>query len=467
MKAERRCDAVWLGLILGYALFGALLRPLYGAGMSYDEAEAFYYARDLRLGYDAQPPLYFWLQWVLFGFVGETVFALGLLKAAGLALIGGALYGLLREAHPPRLAGLATLGLALLPDVLWRSQRALTHSVLTLGFTILATWLFWRALRSGRLRDWGWLGLALGLGMLSKWNYLLVPVALSLAALWLPETRRALRPAGLGLAGGIVIAMVAGPALWTLDNFERATNTFDKMGFDAAAGPPAFVMAPLAMLVTLGAVWGLLIVVAGPMAWRLRDRPGPAPQPLDRFLCGLTLTGIALLFAVMLLTGATRMQNHWLLPLAYLAAPLVLLRLLPRLAPAGQRRFAGAMAAMWIGALALLFYEGRVDPGWRGLDYARVADRISDLGGASPVATNEIRLAGILPTLLNGRAVLFLPDAPPLPEGPLVWITMPRRPSDMTAEDMATARGREVAARDSFELRRGFRDTAFDLVLSR
>ncbi len=42
----------------------------------------------MALGYNAQPPLYFWLQWGMFQIAGEGVLALALLKA--LLLWGGA-----------------------------------------------------------------------------------------------------------------------------------------------------------------------------------------------------------------------------------------------------------------------------------------------------------------------------------------------------------------------------------------
>ncbi len=467
MRAERRGDVLWISLICGYAVLGALLRPLYGAGMSYDEAEAFYYARDLRLGYDAQPPLYFWLQWVFFQVFGETVFAVGLLKAATLALFGCGLYGLLREQHPPQFAGPGVAMLALLPDVLWRAQRALTHSVLALGLTVLATWLLWRALRDERMRSWAWFGLAIGLGMISKWNYLLVPVALLITALWIPQTRKSISVRGVALAAAIASAVVTGPVIWTLANFERATNTLDKLGFDEGAIPP-LLAAPLAMLVTLAAVAGLLLIVVGMMTRSLRGRPWAPALPLDRFLGTLVVVGVLLLFAVMLVTGSTRMQNHWMLPLVYLVAPLAALRFVPRLGPPGRRRLTGWLAAIWGGAVLMLFYEGRVDPGWRGLDYAVVAESIGDNGAANAaIATNEIRLAGILPLFLAGRAVYYLPDDPVLPLGPIVWITMPKRDGDVTAKDLAQERGRTVVDETELLLPRGFRTTRFDLATSR
>ena len=470
MRAERRADLVWIGLILGYALLGAILRPFYGAGFSYDEAEAFYYARDLRLGYDAQPPLYFWLQWGLFQLIGETVFAVGLLKAATLALVGCALYGLLREAHPPALAGLGVAGLALLPDVLWRSQRALTHSVLTLGLTILATWLLWRALQNGRWRDWVALGLALGLGMLSKWNYLMVPATLLVAVVRDGRTR-SLSRRGVGLAVVIAAALVAGPALWTLAHFDRATGTFGKLGFEAQGALPAPVAAVIAMIVTLAAVLGLLALVTGVMARQMRGRSRPPMPPLDRFLWRVLVAGIGLMLLAMLVSGSTRMQNHWLLPLAYLAAPLVLLRLAPVMSPRGMRRFKLGLGAVWLSVAALLFYEGRVDPGWRGLNYARLAGTLRDAAPeGTPVVTNEIRMAGILPLFLREREILYLQDLSgptDLPGGPLLWITMPVRETDPTAEGLAQERGRMAEDTQAIELDRGFRTTRFDIALSR
>lgn len=71
----------WPAIFCGYFLVQVAIRLAFGPALELDEAEAFFYARHLSIGYSAQPPLYFWLQWGLFQVVGEGLLALALLKA--------------------------------------------------------------------------------------------------------------------------------------------------------------------------------------------------------------------------------------------------------------------------------------------------------------------------------------------------------------------------------------------------
>ena len=74
-----RC-AIWLlgGLLLYFSL-QMVMRLFTSQSAELDEAEQLLWTQDLRWGYGPQPPLYSWLQWVLFEVFGVSILALALL----------------------------------------------------------------------------------------------------------------------------------------------------------------------------------------------------------------------------------------------------------------------------------------------------------------------------------------------------------------------------------------------------
>ena len=86
-----------LGLALYFGLH-LISRVLVSPSLELDEAEQLLYLQALSLGYGFQPPLYTWLQALVFAFTGPGVFGLALLKAVLLWLTWWALAPLARPA---------------------------------------------------------------------------------------------------------------------------------------------------------------------------------------------------------------------------------------------------------------------------------------------------------------------------------------------------------------------------------
>ena len=128
-----------LGLALYFGLH-LISRVLVSPSLELDEAEQLLYLQALSLGYGFQPPLYTWLQALVFAFTGPGVFGLALLKAVLLWLTWWAMYKLARLFYKAKDALAIGLSLALFPQFLWESQRDLTHTVLLVACVALA-WL--------------------------------------------------------------------------------------------------------------------------------------------------------------------------------------------------------------------------------------------------------------------------------------------------------------------------------------
>lgn len=417
-------DGHWFAVYAAYLAAQAVLRVLIGPTLELDEAEALYFARDLAHGYNAQPPLYFWLQWGAFALLGPGIPALAAVKALLLFAFAVTVHRLLRLALPVGAAAAGVLALSLLPQIAWEAQRALTHSVLALTMSAVAALTLWQAIRGGGWRAHVAFGVAMGLGLLSKYNFALLPAGLLVAAVLDPELRGRLRPARLVAALGVAAVIAAGPAFWAFANPTVAGGSIDKLGIAATgwlaargAGLVAFAMACAAFL-TLGAVaLGALRLAAGPAT-------GPVPGVL-RWLVRGTVAGAALLLAGVLAGGVTAVKDRWLLPLLWPLVPVMAALLWLRLAGRGRRVLGGVTAGLWILAAAALPWASLRDPGWRNGDFAPLLARIPD--GAT-VVTDRTWIAGNLIHLGHRGPVLFNAAPPP---GAIV-VTEAAGPPDVT-----------------------------------
>lgn len=411
----------WPLLICGYFAFQVIWRRLLGAGLNLDEAEILLWSRHLAMGYGPQPPLYSWLQWGFLQAIPDPLLALSLLKNIALAATYLGVWRLLRSAYPARIAGPATLALFLVPQIAWDSQRDLTHSVLATALAAGTALAFWTRALPGRRGGWALVGLLTGAGMLAKPNFLVVPAAFVLAALTLADLRGRVRPAGVLLAVAIAAAIVALPLRWALAHPELAFASAHKLAMAGAGGRAA-----LAGLGALGKalvdLLALPLVVAGAILWLNRDRRVAAPwTPLERLILRAVLIGLALAVVGVLASGTTNIRRLWLLPVVYLTAPLVALRLMAAVGAGAVRglvRTVAVLAVVVVVALGVNIRYG--EPGNPSLTRAPVADVIDEVLARHPDAGLIVAapswLAGDLAYLRPGLPVVGLDDpgaAPP------------------------------------------------------
>lgn len=201
-------------LLALYILAHLTLRLLFFRNLQYDEAEQFVFVQQLAWGYSGQGPLYTWLFWGLAQVLGANLVTLTLLKMALLAALYALLYAVALRVVP-RYAGLVAFSPLLVPTFAWESLRMMTHTALLCVLCLALLLVVLRLRERGATRDYVLLGLCLGLGILSKYNFALFAAALGLAALSLPAYRVRFwdRRFLLALLGAVLLAA---PHLWWL-----------------------------------------------------------------------------------------------------------------------------------------------------------------------------------------------------------------------------------------------------------
>lgn len=245
LKPER---VLWL--VAAYCVAAMVLRVLRTEGLQADESEQVVLSQFLMLGYGRQPPFYNWLQYGVMHLFGPSIFSLTVLKN-GLLFLCCVFFGLAARQLSSRkdVSAAAILGVLSLPAVTVLSQRDLSHAVALLFCVSLFLYAFFGALTRPALWRYALTGVAIGIGTISKYNFVVVPIAALIAILPEAELRRRLFDRRL-IATIAIAALICLPhALWFLGNIHEATAcTVSEMRDDATGH---FIVDRLDGMVTL------------------------------------------------------------------------------------------------------------------------------------------------------------------------------------------------------------------------
>lgn len=362
---SRLLALVGAALLLRLAvLHGVLLDP--AIGLQVDEAQYWGWSRDLQWGYYSKPPVIAALiaaSTVLFGdaVTGVKALSMALHGATALALasLAHAMAGA-RPARAARAAWWAALIALSNPVASLLGLAATTDAPLLLCWTLAAAAL-WRLQQGDRLRDWAWLGLWLGLGLLSKYTMAVLLVAVVGVVGTRPaEARHPLGGPALMLA---VLALLLAPhlawnAAWGWPTWQHTADiTLQAHPGAEGSGWTRLGEWLAGQWLLFGPLWALLVLRrrmvarAWPATWAVSTL-----TPAQRFLLWLALP--------LLLVGAVQAvrsgaQVNWTAP-AGQALTLALALWLSAPRRRGTRRGAAMVVALHLLVLTALPLAGTV-----------------------------------------------------------------------------------------------------------
>lgn len=348
---ERSGRAV-LALLAGYFVLHVVLRLLTPSSLELDEGEQLFFSQSLSLLYDSQPPFYNWLQYGAIHVFGVSVTALIVLKNLLLFLCYLLLWRtadlMLRDKG---LAAIAALGLITINQVSFEAQRDLTHTVAALFSACLFLYAFILTLKAPSSWSYALTGLAAGIGMLSKYNFLLLPVGALIAILPSQDFRSRLFDWRI-LLTIIIGAVVVGPHGWQfIHHVDIATNrtigklvsTEENWAVQVAKGLGALALA-------LVAFWVPPLLIFWLAFGRRLNAAFAASNPMSRLIGRMWIAIVVMLVLIVLFAGATDIRPRWLVPI-FFPLPLWLCLKIEAAGPVADdalrryRRIAGAIMA--------------------------------------------------------------------------------------------------------------------------
>jgi MFS family permease len=406
-SVPQRADAARaLALVLAYFLAYVLVRVVTPGALDRDEAEIVYLTQELRLGYGTQPPLYAWLQWLVFSVFGIDRFALVILKALVLAAAYVAMYQAGRPLAGRNAALAAAASLALFPQIGWETLRIQTHSVLLTALACATLACYVALLRKPDLPRYLLLGLLCGLGLQTKYNFGVFLAGIACASLLVPEHRRVIwnrRRWTSALPAALLAMLLLLPhGIWMATHLDAAfAGTVEKMQAGVgSASYPERVLGGLASVLSAALSFialPLLVYAAVCWPWR-KEAVFQRRAAASRFFLAM-YAAFALMLAALALSGQVgTIKERWMIPLLF-SLPLALFVMAPglrtRAVCARIRRAAGVVALLW-----LLLLPARIWL-WPAFGqvvmphhpYAQLADAIRERCPAAPTVVTESLLS--------------------------------------------------------------------------
>ena len=396
-KAEGGRDlATMLGFsapfaIIAYCLALAALRLSFSPYLEVDEAE-FVGRVDFRLLYDnAHPPLFNWATRVLLTLTGWSwADALAILKYGLLAGYHYLTWNAATRLAGPRAGALALAASAFLPQIVWMSAVTLAHSIMVLAGTAAVLYCTLRALKKPGWKTYAWLGLAMSLGALAKFNFFLLLIPFFAAFAMDPQVRRLFtRP--FAWVTPAVFAATSGPsmivaALYREDSGSRIEKLYRASDF-AWLDLPHIGLDGFVSLIVMTLAWAAPAAAAWLLARYYDSKHGglraPSTTPvlgsadsaltIARILERAMLGGLALMAALILVADVTKVEERYLTPVLALLPVYLALRW-----PLGASARVVLLSAIAVYLAAFVGFWGMAEYGKHryGLPYEAVAAQI-------------------------------------------------------------------------------------------
>ena len=212
-------DIRWRVAAVGIVLFAVSLRLIYLglAQLIPDEAYYWQYAQHMDLSYFDHPPMVAWLIWLGTALVGQNEFGVRIGAFVCGLIAMGYLYALTRNLYDKSTGMRAILLFSVLPF------GFASGLVMTPDAPLIAAWaatLYYmeRALIGGRSTAWLGMGIAFGLGLLSKYTLGLLGIAALLFVILDPIARRWMKRPHPYLSATLALLLFSPVIIWNFEN---------------------------------------------------------------------------------------------------------------------------------------------------------------------------------------------------------------------------------------------------------
>ena len=280
----------------------------------------------------------------------------------------------------------------------------LNHNIILIPIWALTTFLAYQAIEERKFRAWLWLGLCVGIGILSKYTTLILPALILAYIVATPAHRSLLRRWELWLGAVVCLLVILPHLVWLARN---GFPTLQYLAADAGGEGGDTLLRHLVnpvdgVLKMLGMCASLLVAMVGGLGMPRRQMV--TLRSRDRFLLVMTLGPAALVVLLSFLTGG-EFHNEWATPFFVMLPALLLVLYYPEPTARRVNRFlvwvSGLSAAMI--AVYLAIYSGVLplaeEAQWARFPARDLAAGVSEgwqrvCGGAVPVVVGDSWLAG-------------------------------------------------------------------------
>lgn len=292
-----------------------LLRVFISPSLELDESEQMLLAQQFAWGYNAQPPLYTWIQMIFFEIFGINIFTMSLMKNILLFLSYFFVYKSTKLiTQNTFLSSIAAASMIFLPQISWESQRDLTHSVLLTTISSITFYLTMRIKYSASptyIGNYIVLGILISAGMLAKYSFAIFIFVLAVASLFDNTLRRFIVSKKIIVTFLIIGFTLCFHVMWFFEHLDLATgSTIKKLVIEEGIITSLVGLIALFKAIFLFLMPYLLFIV---LIFRKSIH-----LKKDHFLFYFFVTMIITLVLFVLYTGTTNIKDRWMQPYFFL-----------------------------------------------------------------------------------------------------------------------------------------------------
>jgi 4-amino-4-deoxy-L-arabinose transferase-like glycosyltransferase len=407
-----------LMFIGGYFLILFTLRITLFPGASEDDAEQLFFSQIFAWGYKVnQPTLYTWLVILAQKIFGVSAASVAAVKFSALFAL---FYFTRQSAHvvfnDNRYAALAALSLLAIFYINWDGVVNYSHTILMAAFLMATLYVFLKIKPEQSILAYIGLGVLMGLGLLSKYNFALFLIPLFAAAVFTPSFRHKILTPKFLISILIAAALLAPHLQWLLANPASISTTPEYMDVAGGTGS-AVVRAGKGLLdavsgaaLFLAPLWLLYLLFFWRSFTPLKNIE-PEDQETKRFF-EIYFAAFAFIVVIgIIIFSLSGIRNHWMMVL--IPFPVYFLLRVRAISPqtATLDRFAVLLAAFAVIVAIALFSRAMTAPNYCKkcnffFPYAALAEQIKGAGfQGGTIITYD------LPNQLGGNLRRYFPDS--------------------------------------------------------
>lgn len=303
--------------VLVVALFSFLaiiLISFFKVALEWEDAEQAFYSQWFRLGYDDQPPLYTWLQICINKILGLNRFSLVGFRAFIFSATLFIMYKFAYKVHKnENLAVLSVLLLFLIPVFIDFNFRRLTHTSLMCLFSLSLYYVFFLLMENKSLRNYILLGLIIGGGLLTKYNFALIIPTFLIIPFFDAEAKQIVWNRYFFISIGVAGLLVSPHLYWLFDNTQYVSELKMSMAHKTKSVANHTVFSSLwAYLKSFIQLSILLFLVFAVAFFR---RGIQLKQQKWNSLSKLFIIQFVIASVVFVSIGSSKVSERWLLPI--------------------------------------------------------------------------------------------------------------------------------------------------------
>ena len=367
-----------ISIIVLYCVVHWAIRVLVAPVYTVEEAGQLLLSQSFQFGYEArQPPLLTWLYWAATragGLSPPVIFAVKYV----LLLVGLVFYYLSARniLVRPGVSAAALAAWALTFQIGWSAHEDLLGgvalmAVLSLSFHAITRILTWRA-----WSDWFYLGVAMGVGLLTHHLFIVFPIAILLGIMFSPFFRDTLSFGRLFLAFLVAALLYAPYVIWVGTNIDSVSDAareyvtsweidgawIERVGNAAAQLGRALVEFALPLLLFwMMLFWTLWLPILYPVFPRRSTDEEPHELAWRKLFVQAAIMGVGV-YMVSVLLGVQAYKPHWMMPVLF-ALPIWLFAHVKRAGdfPVAIRGFGAVVAAFIVLVAGGRFVEAQLE----------------------------------------------------------------------------------------------------------